>query len=121
MSTLRSDRPRNSAYRRDTLWSAALIHRLSGIALAIFLPFHFLVLGLALRGEAELDGFLSWTRQPLVKFAEVGLIFCLAVHLIGGVRLLMLEAHGWTPGQRTFAITGIGFAAIVAFIFLLTV
>lgn len=115
----RTERPRNAAYRRDALWSAAFIHRISGIALAVFLPFHFLVLGFALRGEAALDGFLAWTKQPLVKLAEAGLIFCLAVHLIGGVRVLMLEARGWTPGQRTFAMSGIGAAAVLGALFLI--
>jgi fumarate reductase subunit D len=119
MTSLRSDKPRNAAYRRDVLWSAAFIHRISGVALAVFLPFHFLVLGYALRGEAALDGFLAWTRDPLVKLAEAGLIFCLAVHLIGGVRVLMLEANGWRPGQRTLAIAGILAASILGALFLI--
>jgi succinate dehydrogenase/fumarate reductase cytochrome b subunit len=34
-----------SAHRRDALWIAAMIHRLSGLALACFLPLHFLTLG----------------------------------------------------------------------------
>ena len=106
-------------YRRDALWVAALVHRLSGLALAIFLPLHFLVLGLAIDGEARLGGFLSWTQQPLVKLAEAGLIFCLAVHLIGGLRVLMLETRGWRPGQRNLAILGVASAAIVAAAFLI--
>jgi fumarate reductase subunit D len=36
---------------------AATIHRLSGIALAIFLPIHFLALASALNGAAALDSF----------------------------------------------------------------
>jgi fumarate reductase subunit D len=117
--TTRTDKPRNAAYRRDMLWSAAFIHRVSGIALAVFLPFHFLVLGAALQGETALGGLLSWTKQPLVKFAEAGLIFCLAVHLTGGVRVLMLEVHGWRPGQRAFAIGGILSAALLGAAFLI--
>jgi fumarate reductase subunit D len=34
--------------RASVLWLAALVHRLSGLALALFLPLHFLTLGLAL-------------------------------------------------------------------------
>ncbi|MFM2423289.1 MAG: hypothetical protein RL291_1819 [Pseudomonadota bacterium] len=113
------DKPRNTAYRRDTLWTAAFVHRISGVALAVFLPFHFLVLGLALRGEVALDGFLRWTQQPLVKIAEAGLIFALAVHLIGGLRVLMVETHGWRPGQRSAAISGIAVAALIGALFLI--
>ena len=43
-------------HRKSVLWVAALVHRLSGLALAIFLPLHFLTLGLALNGEARLEG-----------------------------------------------------------------
>lgn len=111
-------RRRDAAYRRDTLWIAALIHRLSGIALAVFLPLHFLVLGVALNGEAALDGFLTWTRRPLVKFVEAGLVFLLAVHLLGGVRVMLIEARGWKPGQRNIVIASIAFAALVGAAFL---
>jgi fumarate reductase subunit D len=111
--------PRNAAYRRDVLWSAAFIHRISGVALAVFLPFHFLVLALALRGPIALDGFLAWTKQPLVKVAEAGLVFFLAVHLIGGLRVLMIEAHGWRPGQRVAALAGVAGAALIGAAFLI--
>lgn len=96
-------KPRNAAYRRDILWAAALVHRLSGVALACFLPLHFLALGLALRGEAQLDGFLMWTARPIVKLAEVGLVLLLALHLIGGIRVLVIENLPWREGQKRIA------------------
>lgn len=111
-------RRRDAAYRRDVLWIAALIHRLSGIALAVFLPVHFLVLGFALHGEAALDGLLTWTRRPLVKFAEAGLVFLLTVHLLGGVRIMLIEARGWRSGQRNIVITSIAVAALAGAAFL---
>ncbi|MGB7078545.1 MAG: succinate dehydrogenase, partial [Xanthobacteraceae bacterium] len=60
--------------RGSTLWIAAMVHRISGVALAIFLPIHFFVLGLSFHGGARLDTFLRWSDQPLVKFAEGGLV-----------------------------------------------
>ena len=110
---------RDAAYRRDALWIAALIHRLSGIALAVFLPFHFLVLGFALKGETALDGLLSWTKQPLVKFAEAMLVFLLAVHLLGGVRVMLIEARGWQPGQRNLVLASIAISALLGAAFLI--
>ena len=65
------------AHRTGVLWIAALVHRLSGLALAIFLPLHFLALGLAIEGEARLENFLRWSDAPLVKLAESGLVFLL--------------------------------------------
>ncbi|MYE58666.1 MAG: hypothetical protein F4X35_03640, partial [Alphaproteobacteria bacterium] len=63
------------AVRRGPWW-AFLLHRLSGVALAVFLPFHFLVLGLAVE-RAALDGVLRWTDNPWVKLAEAGLVVLL--------------------------------------------
>jgi fumarate reductase subunit D len=70
---------------------AAMLHRLSGIALAIFLPLHFLALATALNGANALDAFLELTRQPLVKFSEWGIVIALAIHMALGVRVLAVE------------------------------
>ena len=77
-----------------------MVHRLSGLALACFLPLHFLALGLAIDGEARLDGFLKWTANPLVKLAETGLVFLLAVHMLGGIRVLVIENMPWRDGAE---------------------
>jgi len=108
-------------YRTNPLWLAFIIHRLSGLALAIFLPFHFLVLGLALDGDARLDSFLRWTEQPLVKLSEAALVGLLAVHMLGGLRLLALENVGWFSGQRWWATVVVVGATLVAFAFLASV
>ena len=110
-----------AAHRSHALWLAFLVHRLSGLALAIFLPFHFLVLGLALNNEAQLDGFLRWTEQPLVKLSEAALVGLLAVHMLGGLRLLAVENIGWFSGQRRWAAAAMLAALVVAFAFLVSV
>ncbi len=107
------------AHQKHTLWFAALLHRLSGIGLALFLPVHFYVLGLALTDPESLDGFLRWSERPLVKTAEFGLVFLLAVHLFGGLRLLALEFLPWRPYQKPFAATATAAAFLVACGFLL--
>jgi len=104
--------------RGSALWIAALIHRLSGLALAIFLPVHFFVLGLSFHGGAKLDSFLRWTDQPLVKFAEGGLVFLLTVHLLGGLRVLLIENLPWHDGQKQLATLAAAVSAVVAVIFL---
>ncbi|MGH6912777.1 MAG: succinate dehydrogenase, partial [Geminicoccales bacterium] len=69
------------APRNHPAYWAFVAHRVSGLGLALFLPLHFLTLGLAIEGEAALDGFLRWTEQPLVRLAETILVILLAVHL----------------------------------------
>ena len=90
-------------HRAHPLYFAFLLHRVSGLALTLFLPAHFYVLSLALTDRKALDGFLHWAESPLVRIAEFGLVFLLAVHLFGGLRLMALEFLPWPPRQKTFA------------------
>ena len=98
---------------------AALLHRLSGIVLAIFLPLHFLALATALNGAAALDSFLAITHAPLVKASECLLVAALATHMTLGLRVLAIEFLNMR--ERTAAVlTGCGAAVLaVALVFLL--
>ena len=109
----------DNAHRKQSLWIAFLLHRLSGLALALFLPFHFYILGLAVRDDAALDGYLVLTHNPAVKLAEFGLVFLLAVHLFGGLRLLALEFLPWRDWQKSLAAGAVGVAFLLACGFLL--
>jgi fumarate reductase subunit D len=102
--------------RNHPAWWAFLVHRVSGLALAAFLPLHFWVLGQALEGEAALDAFLRWTEQPLVKASEWTVVVLLAAHAAGGLRLLALEFLPWRDWQKTLlaAAAGVTIAAGLA-------
>ena len=79
-----------ASHRQPGFW-AALLHRLSGVALAIFLPVHFLTLATALDGAAALDSFLAVLNTPLAKASECALVAALATHLTLGLRILAIE------------------------------
>lgn len=98
---------------------AFVVHRVSGVGLAVFLPFHFYVLAMAVEGAVRLDGFLAWTEGPLVKLAEAGLVVLLAAHLAGGLRLLALEFLPWRERQKDYMAMGGGFALLAGLFFLL--
>lgn len=93
--------------------AAALVHRVSGLALALFLPLHFWALGKGL----ELAAFLAWTEQPLVKAAEWGIVVLLAAHLGAGLRVLAIEFLDWHEWQKSLAAlaAALAFGAGVAF------
>ena len=91
---------------------AFVVHRISGVALALFLPLHFWALSTSLQGTAALDSFLRWTDAPLFKFAEWGLVILLTAHMAGGIRLLVIEFGEW-HGTRKMWI-GVALAASVA-------
>jgi fumarate reductase subunit D len=86
--------PLVAAHRNHPAWWAFAAHRLSGLTLALFLPLHFLALGLAVN-ESLFDAFLAWTRHPFLIATETALVLSLVVHLVGGLRLLLSESWPW--------------------------
>ena len=105
--------------RAHPLWLAYILHRLSGVGLALFLPFHFWILAMAMTDPAQLDGFLSFTENAVVKLAEMGLVFLLAVHMFGGLRLIALEWLPWRPAQKTLAASATAASFLIACLFLM--
>lgn len=103
--------------RAHPAYWAFLVHRLSGLALALFLPLHFFALGQAIQGEAALDGFLRFADRPLFKFGEWGLVVLLSLHMMGGVRLLLIEFGTWSGPRKNWiaAAAGVGIATGLAF------
>lgn len=106
-------------HRGQPLWIAFAVHRISGLGLAIFLPFHFYLLGLALDDAEAMDGLLLWSDYAVVKLAEFGLVFLLALHLFGGLRLLALEFLPWNDRQKTLAALAVAGSFLLACGFLL--
>ena len=105
--------------RSHPTYLAFVVHRVSGLLLALFLPLHFWALCQAIAGEARLETFLRWTDNPLVKFAEWGLVLLLAAHLSGGLRLLALEFLPWRDWQKSLAAGAAGLALVAALAFAL--
>lgn len=110
-------------HRHHKGYWAFLGHRLSGLALALFLPFHFIALGAALQ-EGALDRFLILADQPIFKLAEWGLVIFLALHLFFGLRVLALEFLPWSAqknGHTGWILPGAAAAALVGVVFLVQV
>jgi fumarate reductase subunit D len=98
--------------RGHAAYWAFLVHRISGLALALFLPLHFFALSRALNGVAALDDFLAWTHSPWVAASEVAIVLALAAHLTGGLRLLFVEFVGWKRESQKAMIAVAGGAAV---------
>jgi fumarate reductase subunit D len=114
MSALRSD-------RRHAGFAAFVVHRLSGVLLALFLPLHFLALGLALDGARSLDTFLRFSELPWVKASEWLLVVLLGVHLIFGLRVLALEFLPWHGARKSWIGWGAGVAVAAGLLFVASV
>lgn len=104
--------------RRPASFWAALGHRLSGLALAAFLPVHFLALGLVLEGADVLDSMLTFAELPLIKAVEWGLVVLLALHLFFGLRLLAVEFLPWRGTRERLIAWSVGGALAVGVVFI---
>lgn len=107
--------------RAHPLWLAYVLHRVSGLALALFLPVHFWVLSRAVTAPDQLDMFLAIADRSLVKLAEIGLVFLLGAHVLGGLRLMALEWLPWSDRHKTYAAMAVGGAMLVAGAFFISV
>ena len=105
--------------KQHPVYWAFLLHRLSGLALALFLPLHFTLLAQALNGAAAFDAALRLTDLPLVKVAEWGLVVLLSLHMMGGVRLLLIEFGPWTGPRQNWIVAALGFALATGMAFAL--
>jgi fumarate reductase subunit D len=112
---------RKNDYRARThpAYWAFLVHRLSGLGLALFLPVHFWALGKSVQGLNALDSFIRVTDQPLFKFGEWGLVILLSLHLMGGIRLLLIEFLPWTGLRKNWLALGLGASTCAGLAFLL--
>jgi fumarate reductase subunit D len=120
---LKGSRAPAAKNHRTRGYLAFLVHRVSGLLLAFFLPFHFLALSQALKGEIALEGFIRWTDAWLFKFAEWGLVILLTAHLVGGARLLLIEfgswrglRSGWIPAMLAVSgLVGVAMGALLIY------
>jgi fumarate reductase subunit D len=108
---------RAAVSRAHPLWLAYILHRVSGLALALFLPLHFWVMAMALTNPTRFDGSIAITEISVVKLAEFGLVFLLAVHMFGGLRLMAMEWLPWTPPQKTLAAGATAASFLIATLF----
>ena len=103
--------------RAHPLWLAYVLHRVSGVGLAVFLPVHFWIMAMALTDPVQLDGFLLLTENGVVKVAEFILVFGLAIHMFGGLRLMAMEWLPWNASQKSMAAAAVAASFLIAVLF----
>ena len=71
----------------------SIMHRISGAALFLLLPFILWLFDLSLTSEISYARLVQVGSNALVKVVLVGLAWAYLHHLIAGVRYLMLDLH----------------------------
>lgn len=68
-----------------------LLHRLSGLALLLFLVLHVFVTSARVFGEETWQQLMSFTHSPVLKFLEYLVFVAFVFHATNGVRLILIE------------------------------
>lgn len=85
-------------YRIRTGMFAWMAHRLSGVAVVIYLVLH--VWGLrALTDREAFNELIAGYHAPIFKIGEVALLAAVVYHALNGLRIVLIDFMGWSPKQ----------------------
>ena len=96
-------------------WSWAL-HRVTGVAVLLFLFFHILDTALILLGPELYNRVIAIYRLPLFGLSEIGLFAAVLYHSLNGVRILVIDF--WPGSTRYHKQMFYGVAAVFGAVFL---
>ncbi|RMH59876.1 MAG: succinate dehydrogenase, cytochrome b556 subunit [Bacteroidetes bacterium] len=86
-------------YKIRTGMFAWMAHRLSGIAIVIYLILH--VWGLkALTDRDAFNALIAGYHAPIFKIGEFLLLAAVAYHAFNGLRIVLIDFLGWSPKQK---------------------
>ncbi len=86
-------------YRLQTGSFAWIIHRLTGIALTLYIFLHLYVLS-SLRDPVRYEALIKATKSPLVRLMEAGLLALVIGHALNGFRLTLIDMGVSTRMQK---------------------
>ena len=86
-------------YKVRTGMFAWMAHRLSGVAIVVYLILH--VWGLrALSNREAFNELITAYHAPLYKLGEFLLLAAVAYHALNGLRIVLIDFMGWSPQHR---------------------
>lgn len=71
----------------------SILHRISGLALFLFLPFLLWLLQSSLTSPESYAQYRVAFSHPLIKLVLIGLLWAFLHHLLAGLRFLALDLH----------------------------
>ena len=82
---------------REGMWSWVL-HRITGVAVFLFLFVHVLDTALVRVDPVVYDAVIETYKTPIVNLMEVGLVGAVLFHALNGVRIVLIDF--WSKGPR---------------------
>lgn len=90
------------------------LHRITGVALVLFLFIHIWTLGAAFQGPEAFNVAVSKFDNPVGHFMEYSLLLAVILHLVNGLRLTLIELFDLTAVQGRLLLLSAGILAVVA-------
>ncbi len=101
-------------YKWKTGMWAFVLHRVTGLALTVYLLMHINVVS-TLHNPDSFDKTMAFLNMPLFKILEIGLLLAVIYHALNGVRVFLID---FTNSTRThvkiwWVLAAIGFVIFV--------
>ena len=81
----------------SVLW---LLHRLTGVALAVYLVPHFIIINDSRWGPEIFNETLGWLQGSLIVAAEFVIVLAVAFHGINGLRIIAMDFFDLSHKQK---------------------
>ena len=97
------------------------IHRITGVAIMLFLFLHIWTLSAVFRGKSAYDYAISKFDTKFGYVFQYVLLLAVAIHLLNGIRITITDFWGLTRLQKKLLWTSIGIFLIIAAVGMVTV
>jgi succinate dehydrogenase / fumarate reductase cytochrome b subunit len=94
-------------YRIHLGTAAWILHRLSGLALILYLLTHIWVIHHLIGGQGSFDRVMEFFNNPLFKALEIGLVGVILYHLWNGLRVTLVDIGIMVERQKTMFATAV--------------
>ena len=95
---------------REGQW-AFILHRVTGLAILLYLLIHVAELGAAMWGPKYSNAILNFFHVPLFRLALLGVIAAVLYHALNGLRLILMDFTSWGVKHQA----KIWYAAMIVF------
>ena len=81
----------------SVLWA---LHRLTGVALAVYLVPHFITIHDSRQGASVFNETLAWFQGPLIAAAEFVIVLAVGFHACNGLRIIAVDFFDLSHQQK---------------------
>lgn len=78
-------------YRLHPGYIAWLLHRITGIGLALYIFTHIWVIHHISRGKEAFNQVMAVVQSPIFHLLEIGLLACVVFHGLNGIRVVLID------------------------------